>query len=587
MILKSSVRGFTGELARHLSNTDENERARIVGMSDHFMPFDDMGLTMEEELKLYFAQMDLMAAAHKKNHKHINHISMSPHPDYDIGDQQYQQAWDIYEQEYDLVGHPYVEVEHSKEGRTHRHRAYYALDEKGRYMRNSNNYARNEKIARILEFEFGHKLTKGRHNVSVQKWLLQHGNEAEQEVAQAMEQAGLMYEDRPAARETLEDKRIADRTGLERPVLKDLVMAAYQTSDTGKSFETALAQHQIYLAAGDTGSRRSRAGKFIIVDKDGVPTALSKCGIKVKEFQEKFRDIKIDHLPGVQSVKKHLAEQEKDTERGDQEGEAGGAEKRNYKEEYQLLREDERSEWKGQKDSFKRLKIVDDEITRDIQNDWKRYHAAKAPYLEKVNAKYEKRKQKIKEQFKPRWRKLFRQHNADMYRASKGVMNVGQKLILAYKYRKEIRREYPKAFGKHIRFIFDTRKQMEMAIERHKDNKDALFNTYIKKLEKERKRVMDKSREQRKIEQLKSECKALVAEKREKQKVIREAKRQAYVQQKIRDKKRRDDLSLSIKSDIAARTGKPIIRQDSILPEHDVQIYTPSIGKDKDNENER
>ena len=46
-----------------------------------------------------------------------------------------------------------------------------------------------------LEFEFGHRLTKGRHNRAVHRWFLAHGLP---EIARAMAQAGLL-EDAPAS----------------------------------------------------------------------------------------------------------------------------------------------------------------------------------------------------------------------------------------------------------------------------------------------------------------------------------------------------------------------------------------------------
>ncbi len=589
MIFKQSIRGFTSELAKHLTKLDENEKVRFVKASKHFQSFEGMGFTPEQELKLYLAQYDLMAAEHKKNHKHVNHVSCNPHPDYELDEIQWQRVWEVYEQEYDLPKYEnfdgedeaiFQEIEHTKEGRKHRHRPYYALDEQGRYMRINHNYVRNEKIARMLEYEFGHKLTKGRHNRAVHSWLMK-GNEFEREVAQAMEEAGLMYEDRPVAEHTLQDKQITERTGLDRKTVKEFVLAAYETSDNGRAFENALAQHNIFLAQGDTGSKRSDAGKFIIVDDAGTPVGLSKCGVKVKEFKEKFPDIKPEYLPTVKSVKAHIKEQQKDndTDRGEQGGDTDI--RRNYKGEYQALRELQDTEWQDIKEAAERYKIIDEGKWRETQDNWKRFNAEKAPLLEKIDRKYQKRKEKAKKKFKPRWRKLFRKHNADLQRATLGNMNISQKLILMFRYRKEIRQQYGrKAFGKYFRFWLNRQRQMEVVIDRHRADKEALMKTYIKVLEKERELVMKKTTVGRKFEALRQHYKGLSEINDKMQKILREARKQAYAQQKIRDKKRRDALSLSIKTDIVKRTGKP---PKAILPSHDIQFNKGNDrGRDDD-----
>src|ERR1035437_8687154 len=200
MIFKSSIRGFSGELADHLGNEHDNETATITKTGGDLYRFDKHGLPVADELRLMFAQMDMSARGHGKDDNHIYHVSLSP--ERPLEPAQWSRAWALYEAEFDLEKRPFVEVTHEKEGRLHKHRAYYALDERGRGLNISHNYPRNEKVARVMEHEFGHDMTAGKHNRAVMRWLQVEGRGS---VSEWMERQKADQLARPVAARSFDD----------------------------------------------------------------------------------------------------------------------------------------------------------------------------------------------------------------------------------------------------------------------------------------------------------------------------------------------------------------------------------------------
>ncbi len=542
MIIKSSIRGYSGELARHLGNGHDNEQVRIIGASNNFMRFDRLGLSNSEELHLLLKQMDLEATGHKKDSNHLCHVSISPEVEMD--EIQYARSWELYEREFKLEGRMYIEVEHEKEGRTHRHRVYYALDEKGRYMNNSSSYPRNEKVARLLEFEFGHDPTAGRFNQAVHNWLLSRDKEIE--VAEWMEDCGLLYCERPVAQQTFREKQISERTGLDQAAIKEFVALSYENSDTGKAFEASLAEHNLYLTRGDRDSRRGRAGRFVIVDGGGTATSLNRCGVKIKEFSEKFSDIRYEHLPTASSVQDHVREQNKDQDK-EREGKDGGGENwRELKAQNKLL-----------KSESENLKNLDEKFARHIQGLWDQYHKAKEPYQDKIDKVYYYKKEKLKKSYKPQWRKLFRKHENDIRRAKADYINIPNKLVLLYKYRKEIRQHYgQKEFWKYARFWFSKKKQLDFIEKGHLADKKNLMERYSRDCLELYQREIPKTKHYMKIQTLRFETKAAVSQLKKKQDVVRETRKQGYIEQKRQFLERQKEHGASLRDDIAKMKGR-------------------------------
>jgi hypothetical protein len=161
MIIKASFRQ-PGGLAAHLVRTDNNERVVIAAARD--LPRD-----VNEALGL----LAIMGAGGQAD-RCLVHVVASPSPDEpDPGAKQLSRFWELYEAEFKLDGHPFIEVQHQKGARPmHVHRVYARRDPTtGHSAHDGHLMRRNEKVARIFEIECGHKPTIGKHQRAVRNAL--------------------------------------------------------------------------------------------------------------------------------------------------------------------------------------------------------------------------------------------------------------------------------------------------------------------------------------------------------------------------------------------------------------------------------
>ena len=117
MIIKASFRQ-PGGLAAHLVRVDTNERVLISGARD--LPLD-----VEEALNL----LAIMGAGGQAD-RSLVHVVASPSPsEADPSREQLARFRDLYELEFHLEGHPFIEVQHKKGDRPmHVHRVYARRD---------------------------------------------------------------------------------------------------------------------------------------------------------------------------------------------------------------------------------------------------------------------------------------------------------------------------------------------------------------------------------------------------------------------------------------------------------------------------
>lgn len=279
MIIQASERSWATKLAIHLTNADDNERV-VVRSSRHVITGDDV-----------FGALKDMEAIARDNRciKHMHHVMMNPSAS--VTDEQWDRCWELYEQEYGLENQPYIEVEHHKKGRTHRHRVYHRIRRDAPAIEFSNSYPRNEKVARILEHEFGHELTIGKHNRAVIARLREDGFDL---VADWMEQGRAHEAERPVADRSKMDDQIEKRTGLSKAAMEQVIRAAWDQSDSGRSLRSALGAEGLILARGD------KAGYHVIVDQAGAPHPLNRrLGEKVAVVRERMADLDPADLPSV------------------------------------------------------------------------------------------------------------------------------------------------------------------------------------------------------------------------------------------------------------------------------------------------
>jgi hypothetical protein len=424
MIIKSSIRGFTGELADHLGNTHDNETSTITGLGGSLYRFDKHGLSVADELRLLLAQMDMNARRHGKDDNHIFHVSLSPEQPLEAG--AWGRAWAHYEAEYGLQRHDYIEVTHEKYGRLHKHRAYYALDERGRGLNISHNYPRNEKVARIMEHEFGHDMTAGKHNRAVMRWLEVEKREA---VAAWMKEKQADQLARPVAAKSFDDYKQEQRTDWPKKQAQADVREVYAQADNGKGFEAALLERGYFLAQGENRP-------WVVLDpRGGVHSAPRYAGVGKAEFERKVADLKWEQLPSVKQVQDHIREQDAkkaQTKTGGEQGGTGsaGAASRTYI-------KDNTSHF----ERAQRFKALNDTLRRERVGLRVSYHDQRRALWKNVGSAYEARKETLKAAYKPQWKEHFGRKHEELRILDRGTRNLPGRLLMVAKYRDQLVRD--------------------------------------------------------------------------------------------------------------------------------------------------
>jgi hypothetical protein len=235
-------------------------------------------------------------AAHGRTHRPIHHLHADPSTEWT--EAQYAQHLVLYETEFGLVGQPRLAVRHRKHGRGHRHYVWSLVRRDGSLISMSHDYARREKISRILEFEFGEPHVAGRHNRAVAAALRREGR---MDVAASIEAAGLLEVERPMAQWTSAEREQAKRTRVRKPTIEDAVLMAWRHTSDGPGFEKALEADGLALAMGNevpvlvdrTGNVHPLArliGKFKAADGHRIGAA---------EVRRRIEDVKLCPLQDV------------------------------------------------------------------------------------------------------------------------------------------------------------------------------------------------------------------------------------------------------------------------------------------------
>ncbi|MEM8831038.1 MAG: hypothetical protein AAGE96_17025 [Cyanobacteria bacterium P01_G01_bin.19] len=295
MIIKVSARGEATRLARHLTNTTDNE-------SVEFSASRYLSVWQEQPVHRSLMVIDALAAGTGKN-KNLLHVSLNP--DCSLSDQQWQQCWQEFEREYDLGEQAYIEVTHKKQGRLHKHRVYNRIRENGTEISIWHNYLRNEKLARKFEYSFGHPLTYGKHNRAVISQLTKEGYN---DIVRWMEQQQAAQVERPVADRSWQETQQEKRTKVNLDEVKAELKRAYAESANGVAFQQAILELGCQLARGERKGKNGRVRtSFVIVDSTGNVHGLRRrLGVKAKELNSKLADVPLNDLPSVEAVKDSL-----------------------------------------------------------------------------------------------------------------------------------------------------------------------------------------------------------------------------------------------------------------------------------------
>ncbi|WP_147252973.1 hypothetical protein [Thalassospira profundimaris] len=209
----------------------------------------------------------------------FRHFSINPGCDWTY-DQQLKTV-DKIKQEYQSENHPHLLVKHSKrlsDGSYNEH-LHLVLPERfnGRTLGSSWNYARNERLARECEFEFGHAVVVGKHNKSAAHFV---SDENLKNILLENSQKTM-----PKAAFSSIQHQKAKREGLSLPSIKMLIKELYSESDGFKAFKAALAENGFVVKKGR---------KTAIVEMDGhfIGSLNRLVGMSKKDFLYKIKEEK-------------------------------------------------------------------------------------------------------------------------------------------------------------------------------------------------------------------------------------------------------------------------------------------------------
>jgi hypothetical protein len=273
MIPFGSQRGSGGDLAIHLSNTEENEYVELAELRG----------AVADDLHGAFSEWEAQAHAMTKAEKYLYSLSINPDPAQGrFSREQYDDYIARVEENLGLAGQPRATVFHIKamedgELREHCHVVWSRIDaQECKAIHISYDQRKLMAITREFAHDHGLELPEGYHS------------------DRAKHQQLSLYE-----------KAHLDRTGLGRAQRQDLITTAWKAADCAESFVAALEDNGYILAQG----RRP----YLVVDTHGHVSALPRLiddrTVRSKDVETFLKDrFPSDKLPTVEQAQARQAD---------------------------------------------------------------------------------------------------------------------------------------------------------------------------------------------------------------------------------------------------------------------------------------
>ena len=292
MIVKSLPASHSHNLGQYLATgSEENEESFITNQRGLItnLPVDAKPWLMHTAIN----ELDMMAAANNNVKQHILHAIINPdiETSTEMNRTDWRHAWTEYEAEYGLESQPFIEATQKKNNRVHVHRLYLRVNtETSEPIKLTFSHKRNEKVARILEFDLDSELVHGPHN----RWVIKKLKRQRPDVAKWLLAQRAHEIDRPQSRKTeSEHKREVKRQMSIEKVEYDL-QTAWASSDSGTAFQEAIGEKGYKLFIG-------RYNRPIVLDPEGTIHGLRRrLWLKgtegTKALDQKLSDLKIEKL---------------------------------------------------------------------------------------------------------------------------------------------------------------------------------------------------------------------------------------------------------------------------------------------------
>lgn len=255
MIVKGGSRKSGTFFASHLMKTKDNERVSIAEMKGLYA----------EDLPEAFRELKALAAGTRAEN-YFYHASINPREDERLTPEQWEFAVDRLEHNLGLDGHVRFQVEHEKEGRTHRHIVWSRVDPDSMTITSDSfTYLAHDKTRAELEQEFNHEPTPPTPQPSQRR-----------------------------SREIPDWENFrAQESGIDPKEVKAEVTALWRQSDSGPAFVAALEDAGYTLCQGDRG--------YCLIDSHGDSHSLVRRldGIRTAELRQYLSAIPLAGLPTV------------------------------------------------------------------------------------------------------------------------------------------------------------------------------------------------------------------------------------------------------------------------------------------------
>ncbi|KQO45255.1 hypothetical protein [Methylobacterium sp. Leaf85] len=302
-MISGAIRGKGGDALAHHLLKPENEEVEVIPARGLGSP--DLVSQVRELVALSLGG---------RTDRPVYHVHCDPDLAIEDNDGARRRFWNLFEAEFGLAGQPVCGAVHVKHGRRHEHRVYSLVRPSGAVVDVGFDFARRERVARTVEFEFGMPgPTPSKHARSIVRALREAGRG---DVADWMEAAGATEAERPVARLSPQERLIEERTGVPLDDLRAAALAAWRASGDGDSFLAALRKRGLDL-------REGRSGPVVV---DGTGTA----HLATRLIGAAARRADGTRIPAA-AVKARLAgldlkqHGESNDERGNRAGDRGGA----------------------------------------------------------------------------------------------------------------------------------------------------------------------------------------------------------------------------------------------------------------------
>lgn len=267
MILKQTrvQVGGAGSLFAHITNEEDNDLVTVLHGNDSIPGDGDI-------------------IARMNNRKYGNrHIVISPQ--FALTDEQLNFVRALIFDELDPengIGDDYLLIQHNKRRHDELHDAphyHLVINESttaGHQLNQQMMYLKNEKIARLCELEFGHPLTKGKHNTAVVKHLEENGYRAEAEALRDLTAGS------PAlAAFSSKQLRRAERLDVDLPGIYYQVRDISDPEQLAEALANIEEEHEVTVRLGDTRN-------VLIIEKDGQIIADLRKLFKNKDLKHEY-----------------------------------------------------------------------------------------------------------------------------------------------------------------------------------------------------------------------------------------------------------------------------------------------------------